>query len=157
MSYFSESLDAYLSAEKLANRTVADEIGMSDSDVSRWRRGTMQPTKKALARLLPIMPESVRVPLGVAWLRDECPDLIKEDILVMPAQPAGVADLSRSDWQAAMDYFLANGEHNPLMRETLVGLHRLMVGGAEDSEESLALVAERKDVVYPKPPRKRKD
>ncbi len=130
MSYFSEALDAHMSHSQLTNLALANLSGITDPEISRWRRGERQPTDKALAKLLPILSPEVALHLCICWLRDETPEDMRPKIVIQPSQWESAVDLSREDWQQALDYFVKGCEHNALLRQTLVGLHRLLIQGA---------------------------
>jgi hypothetical protein len=133
MSYFSEALDAHMSTKSLTNAELGELTGLSHTEFSRWRRDVAQPTDKALAKLLPVLAPEVALQLCIAWLRDETPADMRSKIVIQPSKIENVVDLTREDWQQALEFFTKGCEHNPLMRETLVGLHRLMTQEHEET------------------------
>lgn len=132
MSYFSEAFDSYMEKKQITNLALAKDIDVSDPDISRWRRGLgSPPTEKALKKLLPIMPPEVGLKLCICWLRDRTPEDLREEILIQPARLENSSDLTREDWQQALEYFTKGCEYNPLLRQTLVGMHKLLTESHE--------------------------
>lgn len=154
MSYFSEALEAHMTQTHLTNLGLAQTSGVADPEISRWRRGDRQPTDKALAKLLPVLAPEVALQLCIAWLRDETPADMRARIVIQPSKIENVVDLTREDWQQALEFFTKGCEHNPLMRETLVGLHRLMTQQHEETSApgGSSLGGNRSDGLPPKEP-----
>lgn len=148
MSYFSEALASHMDRMGWTNLNLSALTGLNDSDISRWKRGVgSPPSDKAISKMLPVLAPEVAIKLCICWLKDETPEEMREKILIQPVRIEDVPDLTREDWQQALEFFTRGCEHNPLLRQTLVGLHKLMTEHeAEDSaaaRHDLALAAER--------------
>ena len=127
MSYFSEALSTHMERNGFTNLTFAALTDLNDSDISRWKRGVgSPPSDKALTKILPAVPADVALHLCICWLKDETPESMRARIAIQPVQQSAATDMTREDWQRALDFFIHGCEHNSLMRATLVGLHRLM-------------------------------
>ena len=94
-----------------------------------------------MAKLVAALPRAQSAALVVCWLRDMVPDDFGDVIIIRPKIGEGeLKTLTASEWQAALAFFAREGEHNEIIRKTLIGMHQLMTQPANKANEALANV-----------------
>lgn len=88
---FATALTTWMDDDKVSGRSLADQCGVSSSTISQWRTGTLEPTRTAIAKLLPVITKhyssSVSLKLLIAHLRDDVPESMRTDVRIEPSIP----------------------------------------------------------------------
>jgi hypothetical protein len=139
MTHFSQAIDTFAKQADQTNTSLANLTGLSHTDFSRWRRSESLPTEKAMAKLVAALPRAQSAALVVCWLRDMVPEDFADVIIIRPKIGEGeLKTLTATEWQAALAFFAREGEHNEIIRKTLIGMHQLMTQPANKLNEAFA-------------------
>ncbi len=103
MIRFSQGLQDVLATVKWNQKQLAEQAGVSATNVSRWLGGKALPDRQALGKVIGVLPEGIAPPLVAAWLYDSLPSNADHLVKIAPQNASSkVSETPSEEWPAGL-------------------------------------------------------
>ena len=104
MIRFSQRLQDVLATVQWSQKDLASQAGVSATNVSRWLGGKALPDRKALGKVIGILPEDLAPPLIAAWVYDALPPNSEKLVAIVSKNPSSkVEEKPTDDWPSELN------------------------------------------------------